>query len=292
MCGRIRVKRLGTALFLLYNKHRQVILLPVGDDCINAKVSAAYASGHHHTYTGAPCQDRAAGFLRAELAGVVLCDGAGSCPHSERAAQRLTEWLPDYLEQHFADLHSMSRDDAAADLVAAGQKELSTLGMPPEECWCTLLFYAAHADGRWICGHIGDGYIFRMRQDTAVLFSEPENGQASWETYFLSAPDAARHLRIRCGTLTEPYAVLLTSDGGGDTLYDRQNEKPASAVEQLCDWLMNPENDAETVTQALGRVVREKMTDGTDDDVSVAMASFGSTEEPASDDAGEDNMTR
>ena len=218
-----------------------------GDDPINAKVSAAYDCGQHHSMTGKPCKDRAAGFVRGALAGVVLCDGAGSCAHSERAAQRLMEWIPDYLQITFDTL----------------------CALPPEECYCTLLFYAAHADGRWLCGHIGDGYIFRIRQDTAVVFSAPENGHAINETYFLSEPGAAQHLRIRSGELHEPYAVLLTSDGGGDTLFDRQQQQPAPAVERLCDWLT--ENDEKTVTEALAHVIKEKMIPATEDDVSVAI---------------------
>ena len=161
-------------------------------------------------------------------------------------------------------------------MAAAGQAALEVLGMPPEECYCTLLFYAAHADGRWLCGHIGDGYIFRIRQDTAVVFSAPENGHASNETYFLSEPGAAQHLRIRSGELHEPYAVLLTSDGGGDTLFDRQQQQPAPAVERLCDWLT--ENDEKTVTEALAHVIKEKMIPATEDDVSVAILYCGEEE--------------
>lgn len=240
-----------------------------GDDPINAKVSAAYACGRHHTLTETPCQDRTAGFVRGALAGVVLCDGAGSCAHSERAAQRLMEWIPDYLQITFDTLCALPPEEAAATVAAAGQAALEVLGMPPEECYCTLLFYAAHADGRWLCGHIGDGYIFRIRQDTAVVFSAPENGHAINETYFLSEPGAAQHLRIRSGELHEPYAVLLTSDGGGDTLFDRQQQQPAHAVERLCDWLA--ENDEKTVTEALQHVIKEKMIPATEDDVSVAI---------------------
>ena len=159
----------------------------------------------------------------------------------------MMEWIPDYLQITFDTL----------------------CALPPEECYCTLLFYAAHADGRWLCGHIGDGYIFRIRQDTAVVFSAPENGHAINETYFLSEPGAAQHLRIRSGELHEPYAVLLTSDGGGDTLFDRQQQQPAPAVERLCDWLT--ENDEKTVTEALAHVIKEKMIPATEDDVSVAI---------------------
>lgn len=225
--------------------------------------------------TGKPCQDRAAGFVRGALAGVVLCDGAGSCPHSERAAQRMMEWIPDYLQIAFDTLYALPPEEAAA-AAAAGQAALEVLGMPPEECYCTLLFYAAHADGRWLCGHIGDGYIFRIRQDTAVVFSASENGHASNETYFLSEPGAAQHLRIRSGELHEPYAVLLTSDGGGDTLFDRQQQQPAPAVERLCDWLT--ENDEKTVTEALAHVIKEKMIPATEDDVSVAILYCGEDE--------------
>lgn len=219
--------------------------------------------------TGAPCQDRAVGFAGGALAGVVLCDGAGSCPHSERAAQRLTEWLPDYLQIKFDTLHALPPEEAAAALAAAGQAALEVLDMPMQECYCTLLFYAAHTDGRWLCGHIGDGYIFRVRQDTAVVFSAPENGRAINETYFLSEPGSAQHLRIRSGELHEPYAVLLTSDGGGDTLFDRLQQQPAPAVERLCGWLA--EKDEQTVTDALARVTQEKMVPATEDDVSVAI---------------------
>lgn len=67
----------------------------------------------------------------------------------------------------------------------------------------------------------------------------------------------------------EPYAVLLTSDGGGDTLFDRQQQQPAPAVERLCDWLT--ENDEKTVTEALAHVIKEKMIPATEDDVSVAI---------------------
>lgn len=106
-----------------------------GDDPINAKVSAAYACGRHHTLTGTPCQDRTAGFVRGALAGVVLCDGAGSCAHSERAAQRLMAWIPDYLQITFDTLCALPPEEAAATMAAAGQAALEVLGMPPEECY-------------------------------------------------------------------------------------------------------------------------------------------------------------
>ena len=77
--------------------------------------------------TGTPCQDRTAGFVRGALAGVVLCDGAGSCAHSERAAQRLMEWIPDYLQITFDTLCALPPEEAAATVAAAGQAALEVL---------------------------------------------------------------------------------------------------------------------------------------------------------------------
>lgn len=199
----------------------------------------------------------------------MLCDGAGSCPHSERAAQRLTEWLPGYLDAQFDQLHALLPMQAAAHLAAAGQASLSVLGMPPQDCYCTLLFYAVHRDGRWLCGHIGDGYIFRVEQGAAEVLSGPENGRTTSETYFLSEPNAAAHLRITGGVLQEPCAVLLTSDGGGDTLYDLREQQPAPAVARLCGWLAD--NEETEVTAALAQLLQTRMIPATDDDASVAI---------------------
>ena len=166
----------------------------------------------------------------------------------------------------------MPEEQASAEIVTAGQTALTTLAMPMQECYCTLLFYVVNKDGRWLCRHIGDGYIFRVRQNTSTVFSAPENGRTTSETYFFSEPDAASHLRIRSGFLLESYAVLLTSDGGGDTLFDLQLQQPAPAVEQLCDWLI--ENDETEVTDALKRLLQGRMVPATEDDVSVAILCF------------------
>ena len=64
--------------------------------------------------TGKPCQDRAAGFVRGALAGVVLCDGAGSCAHSERAAQSMMEWIPANLQMANDTRYELPAEDAAA----------------------------------------------------------------------------------------------------------------------------------------------------------------------------------
>ena len=59
-------------------------------------------------------------------------------------------------------------------------------------------------------------YIFAPDE----VLSYPENGMYANETYFFSGPHAAEHLRVRKGFDSGATAVLLTSDGCGDSLYD------------------------------------------------------------------------
>lgn len=237
---------------------------------MQAKFAAGVVRGRSHAAAGLPCQDRAGGYRDDTLAAVVLSDGAGSCPHSEQAAETVVNWLPEYLSRHFEDLYADDSPDAAHRLVQDGQQALEVLGLPMEECYCTLLFYARHRDGRWLCGHIGDGYLFESDAGGVRVLSYPENGLYSYETYFLSQSCAAEHLRLQRGVCQEERCVLLASDGSADGLYDREEHVPAQAVEVLCSWLANPDNPPETVREAYLRAMEDKLSSHTHDDMSLA----------------------
>ena len=237
---------------------------------MHAKLASGMVCGRAHTIAGLPCQDCAGGYQDDTLAVAVLCDGAGSCPHSERAAGTVVQWLPGYLARNFDALYALDDADTAELLVQNGQAALSVLGMPLEECYCTMLFYAQHRDGRWLCGHIGDGFIFETDAEGTRVLSYPENGQFSYETYFLSLPDAALHLRLQRGVAAGAHCLLLASDGSAEALYDRDNACPAPAVGVLCGWLSNADNQPEEVSAAFHRAMEDKMSVHTQDDMSLA----------------------
>lgn len=113
-------------------------------------------------------------------------------------------WIPDYLQITFDTLCALPPEEAAATMAAAGQAALEVLGMPPEECYCTLLFYAAHADGRWLCGHIGDGYIFRDPAGHCRSVLGTGERHAINETYFLSEPAPRSICASAAGSCTSP----------------------------------------------------------------------------------------
>lgn len=236
-----------------------------------AKAAAACLRGNDHVMMQLPCQDCAAAEVRPPLAVAVLCDGAGSCAHSELAAERLTQWLPGWLQAEFETLYALPDPQAAETLHAAGCAELKTLGMPPRECYCTLLFYAQHADGRWLCGHIGDGFIFRVADGASTVLSMPENGRYANETYFFSGPQAVEHLRIQRGQTDGETAVLLTSDGCGGALYNAEEQKIANAVRVLCSWPAVPDATEEEVTEAYRKALEERFAAVSDDDLSLAV---------------------
>lgn len=236
---------------------------------MHAKLAAGMVCGRAHEAAGRPCQDRAGGYQDDTLAAVVLCDGAGSCAHSERAAEAVVHWLPGYLSLHFDQLYAGGQA-AAGQLVRDGQQMLTGLGLLLEESYCTLLFWARHRDGRWLCGHIGDGFLFVRDAEGTRVLSYPENGMFSYETYFLSEPDAAEHLRLQRGLSREESCVLLASDGSAEALYDQEQGCPAPAVEILCSWLASPDNTPEAVSQAFHRAMEEKLSAHTHDDMSLA----------------------
>ena len=241
------------------------------------KTAAAVRQGTGHLMQGLPCQDRAAGSSRPPCAAVALCDGAGSRQHSERAAECLSQWAVQWLPGVFDRLYRLPEEGIAAVLLQEGLAQLRELEMPLDECLCTFLAFARHEDGRWIAAHIGDGCI--LLPDAVLSF--PENGRYANETYFFSGPQAARHLRVRKGRDRTATAVLLTSDGCADALYDRCTGSPAPAVRKLCAGLET--HTQEEAQQALARNLSEVFSGRSDDDLSLALLWCPAPELPGED---------
>ena len=118
----------------------------------------AVRTGQYHLLTGLPCQDRAEGRAEGPVALAVLCDGAGSCPGSEEAAEAVCRWALEDVPESFETLYALEGSVLAAELAARGQAALCLAGL--EERLCTMLLFACHEDGRWLAAHIGDGVLF------------------------------------------------------------------------------------------------------------------------------------
>ena len=232
---------------------------------MNAKHASATLQGISHKFHGLPCQDEACTGQSDSCAVAAICDGAGSCAHSELAAQALCRWIVCWLPDHFDELYPLD-DDALVDRVLeAGLPQLDRTGLPRESCSCTLVCAARHQDGRLLILHIGDGFVFSANE----VLSYPENGLFAEETYFFNAASAASHLRVVRRRESGSTSLLLTSDGCGDALYDARSRAPVPAVAKLCHGIA--QHTSEEVAAALKRNLEVVIARESDDDLSLAM---------------------
>ncbi|MCI8400271.1 MAG: protein phosphatase 2C domain-containing protein [Oscillibacter sp.] len=233
------------------------------------KMSAAAWVGRRHQELGVPCQDCFA-LERSEDARVccaALADGAGSRTRSELGAACVTRCVSRLLCGEFDAL--WETEDLAGYLVRRCVQALALEEPPVYELASTLLFFAGHSDGRWIAGHLGDGVQIHVGDDGALsVFSPPENGAYQNETFFLTAPDAAEHLRLRRGRSEGPGSLLLMSDGMSESLYQYATGTPAPACRKVAQWLRD--GDEEAVSQALEQNMKQVFSLRTGDDLSLA----------------------
>ena len=236
------------------------------------KATAAAVVGVHHQWNGMTCQDCAVAAHRDRVSVVVISDGAGSCARSGEAARLVVDWAAIYIPVHFEMLYEMTQERTSAlHLVRRSAFCLHQAGLIPEESYCTLLFVAVHEDGRWLCGHVGDGAIIRRDAEGSRIMSYPENGEYRYETFFINEPEAraAQHLRMSCGILQSETSFLLTSDGCEDLLCQWDTRQPAPAAEAMCSWLADYEE--EVVQEALRKDLSERFSQRSDDDLSIAL---------------------
>ena len=233
------------------------------------KAATARLTGYRHQQDGTTCQDWVRYKMQDGIGVLSLCDGAGSCAHAEEAASRISEWVISYVAEHFEELYEDFSQDRKKALVEEGQRNLAEAGSLLKEYGCTLLFFAAAEDGRWICGHIGDGVMFMTDENGTEVLSKPENGLYKNETFFLSGADAAEHLRIQTGKAETDTAVLLSSDGCQDALYNWDLKQAAPAVTRINGWLDKYEE--KEVEELLLENLADRFQKISEDDLSIGL---------------------
>lgn len=241
------------------------------------KVSRAVCTGRAHLLSGLPCQDQIA-LCRGGEGGVsaALADGAGSRAKSDLGAACVTRCAAELLCRRFDGLWAMEDRALAEALTQACTQALRQQEPPVYELASTLLFFAGHADGRYLAGHLGDGALIWVQNGESRVFSPPENGAYPNETFFITSGGAAEHLRLYRGRLEAPGALLMMSDGMAESLYQRSTGKPAPACAAIARWLQ--EGDEETVGRALESNMRRMFSRHSGDDLSLAAVAWAGSE--------------
>lgn len=206
------------------------------------KASSAKIVGTSHLKTATPCQDAVAMKTKYASASIALADGAGSRPLSHFGSAILTDRMVDLALKNFDNLYRLinSHSPTASDVVikslisaltaTAKRKKLTV-----DAFASTLLFFAVK-DGKFIAGHIGDGAIFIQNNSGIHVLSEPDNGEYSNVTYFITDKKSKEKLRLYSGTIEHSFGVILMSDGTAESLFDKKSKKPAEAAKRLLQW--------------------------------------------------------
>ena len=236
------------------------------------KVSWAAAAGRRHRQENIPCQDHVTVLRDKEVICCALADGAGSRSNSHLGAQCVTQTVAHQMTQYFEALWELDDAALAAEVISSCVQALSQLEPPIYELVSTLLFCAAHQDGRFLAGHLGDGVMVLEQSHTLSVFSPPENGEYQNETYFITGPDAQQHLRLRRGAWMEPGTLLMMSDGTADSLYHYADRTPAPACQTLAGWLRDGEETV--ISQAIQDNLEGPFARRTSDDMSLIVLNW------------------
>lgn len=234
------------------------------------KMVALTQKGKYHDFSGLPCQDVAYITSKDNIHVAVLCDGAGSVPHSEIASLALSNALGEYLCNVFADVYASSEVQIKENILSFSKLVLSNLSIPYEEASCTLQFLAFDSSAKeFIYGHIGDGGTFIGSNDESInVLSYPENGDMPNITFFTNNSDVADHIFIQKSAFSSNQtSILMTTDGCWYMFYDAITKKPAPAVTKLMSWLQ--EDSEEQFKQDLKKAMELTFSKHSEDDLGV-----------------------
>jgi hypothetical protein len=236
------------------------------------KVSGTCVRGASHIESNLPCQDRVSSSFKNNVITLSLADGAGSCSMSEIGAEISTQFISDYLCLYFDEVF-LENPERIKEVLLLKIRQLlidksKDLNVSLRELSSTLLFVSVK-NGNYLAGHIGDGLIASYVNSKPEVFSLPENGEYSNQTYFTTSKTALDHFRIYKGELGLINGFVLMSDGSYESLFDKNKNSLTMANETFFSWLKDEGNSQEKIEEALHLNLKKLFTKKTTDDCSV-----------------------
>ena len=246
------------------------------------KYAGCTVQGNGHQRHGIPCQDKIVHLDFGAVHVAALADGAGSAVHSEDGARQVVEVITGYLAEHFCAL--IEEEDAKKAKEEILNMLLRELDAVARDCGCkradlasTLLAVAVREDA-YLMLHIGDGVIGYVKDGKLRVASSPDNGEFSNETTFVTSPQALRHFRIFKGRLDGISGFVLMSDGSGESLYLRREQRLIPALKRVMhqSLLLDPTFFA----RQLEETMRTQIAERTMDDCSIVFLARQSNDFP------------
>jgi len=247
------------------------------------RVAGASVIGSSHQKVGSECQDTWALSQAVHPASLevvtaaCVCDGAGSVGKSFVGAKLTAFAVSNWLLEHFPSALELSQDKIRQSCLAKVRRLVrraaTRSGYPSNEYAATLVAVCVGTDGAWLALHLGDGGIIGKFENQALVISTPEKGEFANETWFVTSPDASKHLRVYGSPfnpeLCKPTGFVVFSDGVENSLLDRRNASVAPAVPTMLDWLQ--EHPADKVSIALEQNINTVFREQSHDDCTIVL---------------------
>lgn len=237
------------------------------------KVIKAEMIGTSHKKSGTPCQDVTNKLVSENSCTIVLADGAGSASLSEIGAELACQSILSTLHSDFDEFFEMDSLLAKRKIIHGIRTRLGIKAKiydrDKQEFASTLLFVSIK-NNKFIAGHIGDGIIGAIdEKGTAIMLSEPENGEFANSTYFTTSNDYRYHFRLYRGNVDNFSSFFLMSDGAADCLYHKMAKTFAPAILSFSRWI--EKYDEDSVNKALYENMLKMFPKHTTDDCSFIM---------------------
>ncbi|TCT16020.1 protein phosphatase 2C-like protein [Natranaerovirga pectinivora] len=187
---------------------------------------------------------------------VVVCDGAGSKIHSSAGAYVVAKGVEKYftVKHQWMSFEEFNIEEIKHELLHYIIQEILSIASKDDhisDYACTLLFVLyLDRSKKYIYGHIGDGGIVALEDDSLRILSGPENGEYKNQTYFITERNAEEHFRLKVGTnISQQLGFLLCTDGIAGSLFkfSKTDPKISPVCQTFCEWLMDSETEEELV---------------------------------------------
>ena len=268
------------------------------------KAIACSAKGTSHEKVGSPCQDYA-DFIKVNDSGDVVnngdiiigavCDGAGSCKHSDIGSQLAVKTALNYLQGCLKRLKNERKDlspdilkesadqvleKTVAEVRKAFDAKAQEMGCSPNDLSCTLLVVVATP--KWLAAmQIGDGFIVIQQPDSEYqLLFQPIKGEYANETTFVTASNALEKMRVRVVTGEQQFIFASTDGLERIALEIRKKSKPHPGFFDGFKEAIKIRSEEEEKKSTEQWLQSQHINDRTDDDKTILLCWYQSVRVP------------
>ena len=259
---------------------------PSSETLRNWRVISASVRGTSHLRTGQPCQDSV--YHRADLPDGVLIaavsDGAGSAARSEIGSALAVRKAVE--SARLSILHTSARlsegylrDTVRASVLLARsclEDEARRIGANVRDLSGTLLLVICAREAM-AAAQIGDGAVVVSDESGEYrLFTTPQRGEYANVTVFLVSRNALSSLEVKSEP-TSPARIAMFTDGIQNLVLDAATDTPhVPFFAPVFQWLESQPDRADHGPALEGLLTSPRVTQRTDDDVTLLLASSAS----------------